>query len=165
MNVSMSLSSQVHSAAAYSASASKKPQEAIFSTDKKLEIGLEDIEDSAAKTKIDLRNASMNDLKELSKNVDFPDGFYFPLIIAPYYPIANEDYMNHKVDYLAHLESGAARSNKSAKWFEDTLTALMPYHSPDASPAQAVSLNPTARPWTDDQVVEQQRLAFLLKTV
>lgn len=72
---------------------------------------------------------------------------------------------NHKVDYLAHLESGAARSNKSAKWFEDTLTALMPYHSPDASPAQAVSLNPTARPWTDDQVVEQQRLKFILKTV
>ena len=72
--------------------------------------------------------------------------------------------MNHKVDYLAHLESGSARSNKSAKWFEDTLTALMPYHSPDASPAQAVSLSHTARQWTDDQVVKQQRLEFLLKT-
>jgi len=82
MHVSMSLSSQVHSAAAYSARASKKPQEGIFSSDKKLEIGLEDIEDSAAKIKIDMRNISYAELQDLIKTaVDeglVPKDFIFP---------------------------------------------------------------------------------------
>lgn len=170
MNVSMSLSSNV-----WPMPASEGPRSAVFSTEKKLEIDSENSNKQTSTAKIDLRNASMADLAELSEKVDFPAGFFFPLVIPPSYSISPEDYANHKTDYLAQLESSIAMAKSKggdAQWFEDALALLLPFHSSGsgAAPAafksganQALSLNAATKQWTDDQVVEQQRQEFLLK--
>jgi len=170
MNVSISSSSNV-----WPMPTRESPRSAVFSTEKKLKIDSETSNKQMSTAKIDLRNASMADLAELSEKVDFPAGFYFPLVIPPDYSISPEDYVNHKADYLAQLESSIAMAKSKggdAQWFEDALALLLPFHSSDSStvtPAfnsgatQASSLNTPTRNWTDDQVVEQQRKEFLLK--
>ena len=183
MHVSMSLSSQVHSAAAYSASASKKPQEAIFSTDKKLEIGLEDIEDRAAKIKVDMRNISYAELQDLIKTaVDeglVPKDFIFPQPLPPNPFMTREEYANHKFDYLGQQESVFAFNKSQGEGtsnLNEVINILTQFHSP-RSGSNAVGLSGSSnrsplatiatqewKQWTDEESVKQQRLAFLLKT-
>ena len=140
----------------------------------KRDVELEDVEAKQAKKKLDLRNVSMKDLQELLATVDFPPGLMLPIIIPPNVAIRTDDYMNHKVDYLAQLENAAARTGNNTKWFKDVLAVLKPYHSPSSNTTVAESFKAKQESsnqvfeqeilWANTENLEQERLEFLLKT-